>query len=464
MTTTRKLTYHMLTLRNAAVALTRGVSQRTRESWQCIVTTVAACVLVTGCSDIGGGGIVGTGKTLDPTEFRGVTIGILDGFGSVIINNRRFDTDDATFFLNDEVADITDFRVGMNVTASVNFISLQAEEVRYTPILVGAITEYYEATGEITVLDQSVQLSENTVLDEITTDALVQGAILEVSGVRNGSGSIMANYIRLAPGSVNTEVSSFVVGLIDSVDEESNVALVSGTFVSYQEMLEASGLPPAEFVAAFLSKGSVVKTDVVVENDEPIVRECTLFVSASNNLVVTSNGADGADGANDGSENDDREGNSAVGTSSSSGVAFSNIVARPDGGITIGDLTIDQNGLVIDRPGTDRDVEVSFGPDGGVTLTRNCLVAESITVVEQEPLRIGEKVELSGIVSGISEDGRIVVNGFSVNINQNTVVFSGFGDELSEYVISQDDSVLVYGKVRSKNRILAKEIYLDHRQ
>jgi hypothetical protein len=329
---------------------------------------------------------------------------------------------------------------------------------------VGAITEYYEATGEITVLDQSVQLSENTVLDEITTDALVQGAILEVSGVRNGSGSIMANYIRLAPGSVNTEVSSFVVGLIDSVDEESNVALVSGTFVSYQEMLEASGLPPAEFVAAFLSKGSVVKTDVVVENDEPIVRECTLFVSASNNLVVTSNGADGADGANDGSENDDREGNSAVGTSSSSGVAFSNIVVRPDGGITIGDLTIDQNGLVIDRPGTDRDVEVSFGPDGGVTLTRNCLVAESITVVEQEPLRIGEKVELSGIVSGISEDGRIVVNGFSVNINQNTVVFSGFGDELSEYVISQDDSVLVYGKVRSKNRILAKEIYLDHRQ
>jgi hypothetical protein len=429
----------------ALISLAGLLTRRTRKSWQSSIILLVACVLMVGCSDTGGGGIVGTGKTLPPAESDGVTIGILDAFGSVVINDRRFETDNATFFFNEEVADITDFRVGMNVSATVNFSSLEAQEVRYTPILVGAISDYDRDHSEITVLGQVIQLTESTVLDEITRDALVQGAIVEVNGARSGNGDILAHYIRLAPSPEISENPASVGGIVTDVFVDDSVALISGTPVSYVEMVENSGLSPTEFVDSFLPVGSVVNALIAVQSDGPASQECTLVAQTTYGTFSTT--VNEADDSESNGQNNQSDPLTTVGT---------------DGSLTVPNLTIYPDGsiqLVIDG-GERGPTNVNATPDG-VSITTNCLIAKSITAVDLSPVGSGDIVELSGIVSGIADNGKFFVHGLAVEKNQSTSVFSAFDVELSEYQISRGDRVLVRGDVLENSEILAREIYLD---
>jgi len=157
------------------------------------VMTIASCSEGTP----GGGGIGGTGVT-DPTpaSVEGLIIGRVDGFGSIIINDRRFETDDAEFLIDSGTAALTDIQIGMKVSATVNYETSTARSVSYQPTVVGEVESFEPNTLMMTVLGQNVQLSANTVLDGFTIISLIQGTPVEVSGDRDGNDVIIAEYIK----------------------------------------------------------------------------------------------------------------------------------------------------------------------------------------------------------------------------------------------------------------------------
>jgi hypothetical protein len=94
--------------------------------------------VLTGCSDGGGGGggIGGTGKQVIQD---GLIVGSVDGFGSIIINDQRFETDEATITINGSEANLADLRIGMSLIAGVDTISKTANELQYQSDVSGPI-------------------------------------------------------------------------------------------------------------------------------------------------------------------------------------------------------------------------------------------------------------------------------------------------------------------------------------
>ena len=96
---------------------------------------ITAALLLTGCGGGGGGGGGGgTGGVPDPgdggdpapppidgIDRGGAAIGPIDGFGSVIVNGVRFDTDNAVIVVDGAAASLSDLEVGQVVVVVGTF-------------------------------------------------------------------------------------------------------------------------------------------------------------------------------------------------------------------------------------------------------------------------------------------------------------------------------------------------------
>lgn len=161
-----------------------------------------------------GGGIGGTG----------FSTGAIIAFGSVIVNDVEFQTDNAvspTFvtrkFVNgvddSSLSDRDAFRVGMIVTVHHDPDDANAVEIDYEDNLKGPIAA--KTTGvenTLTVLDYVVVLDNATLFD-----SLLVGDVLEVSGFADNAGRIRATFVEVkqeAPSEY--EIKGFVSGRLDN--------------------------------------------------------------------------------------------------------------------------------------------------------------------------------------------------------------------------------------------------------
>jgi len=220
------------------------------------IVVLILSLMALSCSE-GGGGIVGSGRTVIHPQVEGLIVGRVDGFGSIIINNKRFETDSTAVFVNGMTADIVDINVGMRVTARVNYQTEQAEELYYQPVVVGKIESYSEELSMLKILNQRILITMNTVLDELTPDSLVPDAVIEVSGARNSTGEIVAGYIKMV---VEPE-AFYTVGRVESTDEAGNVVVVSGTPVNYETALANTDEGEEGFTSMYLTPDDVVQTE-----------------------------------------------------------------------------------------------------------------------------------------------------------------------------------------------------------
>ncbi len=150
-----------------------------------------------GCgSDGSGGGIGGSGITI-LTE-TGATSGSITGFGSIVVNGARYDTDNATFFNNDEPISQGELRVGMNILASVDFANSVASQVDYVPSLIGPVESINPTDNSIQSLGQTIRLGRGTSFNNLSFGEIAAGMVVEVSGLRNATGVIFATFIRPA--------------------------------------------------------------------------------------------------------------------------------------------------------------------------------------------------------------------------------------------------------------------------
>lgn len=163
---------------------------------------IVLCLLIalSGCdtNDPGSGGGIG-GSGIRPIVATGASLGSISEFGSIVVNGARFDTDSATFFVNDKPISQSDLRIGMNVLAAVDFSSKVASQVDYVPSLIGPVESVNLTDKTFRSLGQTVRLGGGTSFENLSLAELAPGMVVEVSGLRNATGLIFATFIRPAP-------------------------------------------------------------------------------------------------------------------------------------------------------------------------------------------------------------------------------------------------------------------------
>jgi len=185
---------------------------------QCLVTICVSLVL-TAC----GGSTGTTGNTvIDPSpgsgiDRLGVSIGTITGFGSIIVNGVRFDTNSARFDIDDNASTSTQTDLSVGDIVAVTFQSSSptvALTVTGDEAVEGRVDRVTLATGELLVAGQTVVTTADTSFD-ISTGVqsladIQMGDFVEISGFFDANGSIQATRVERKPTSGETEVHGVV--------------------------------------------------------------------------------------------------------------------------------------------------------------------------------------------------------------------------------------------------------------
>lgn len=139
-------------------------------------------------------GIEGTGSPV-------AAYGSVTGFGSIYVNGLRFRTDTAQFTVNGEVAGEAAIQPGMVVHIDGNDADSNdphAQTVVYDRNLLGPVNTIQNLSSEtkqLTLLGQQLLIHSDIVFEGIEFSELATGNILEVSGLINDEGILVATRI-----------------------------------------------------------------------------------------------------------------------------------------------------------------------------------------------------------------------------------------------------------------------------
>lgn len=245
-----------------------------------IVKLAAVAVLVAGCG--GGGGDGSSGGTSNPPPSGGTSqtvfvSGAITGFGSVIVNGVRYDTDSAQVSIENQPASAMDLKVGqvVRIEATVDANgNARAKSVSQDDLLQGPVTAIDVAAGTITVAGQVVTTDADTLFDDSiptrSLNGLTVGDVVEVHGFVSAQG-VHATRIEMA-GSGETEVE--VTGLVANLDTTAQRFDIGDLRVDYStatlEDFGSGGIAEGQLVEvegrSFLSDGALRATEVERED------------------------------------------------------------------------------------------------------------------------------------------------------------------------------------------------------
>lgn len=185
----------------------------------------AVALLVAGCG--GGGGATDDGTASNPPAATGSTrtmfvTGAIAGFGSVIVNGVRYDTDSAQVSIEDKPATAGELKVGevIHLTAEVDAQGVaRAKSIQQDRLIQGAVQDVDAVAGTLTIAGQVIIVDNETMFDDsIPTRSLAGIAVgdrIEVHGFASAGGTARATRIEKA-GAGETEVE--VTGLVSNLD------------------------------------------------------------------------------------------------------------------------------------------------------------------------------------------------------------------------------------------------------
>lgn len=193
---------------------------------------LSASLLVSACG--GGGGSSGT--TASSAAQTSVYSGPITGFGSVIVNGVRFDTVGAPLTDDDgNAVHLSDLALGMTVTVSGEADDGTGRGTAHQLSLVhgttGPISAIDVPNGQLTLLGQTVKTNAATAYDGVTgLAALLVGDVVEVYGVVQADGSLLATLIEKYTAPVAT---LRVMGLVGTVDATHHTFQLGNLTVDY---------------------------------------------------------------------------------------------------------------------------------------------------------------------------------------------------------------------------------------
>lgn len=181
-------------------------------------------------NSIAEGGISGTG----------ITMGRITNFGSILVNGIRFDINNASFLRDGKPSSgQSEFRVGefvvINGAVDATGVSGTATAVTFTDILEGSVTKRTTDDLSLEILGQLVKTDQLTVLHGANTlSDLLQGNIVEVSGVRDANGLITATSITLKQTRFNSgESENELKGTISNFNLTNKTFTINNITVDY---------------------------------------------------------------------------------------------------------------------------------------------------------------------------------------------------------------------------------------
>ena len=186
-----------------------------------IYATTFCAVALAGC---GGGGNDNAIAGIDARGTPSVAIvskGTITGFGSIIVNDVRFDTANATFDIDGSAGSQSDLSTGDVVivrgTLDASGTTGTANSVAANDLVEGPIAAIDAVAGTLTVLGQTVRTDADTSFDDsispASLDGLAVGDVVEVAGFVLADGSIGATRIELKPAGGEFEVTGLVSNL-----------------------------------------------------------------------------------------------------------------------------------------------------------------------------------------------------------------------------------------------------------
>jgi len=255
-----------------------------------VLNMAAVALLVAGCGGGGGGstpssspGTGGTGGTGGATGGTTTTTtvfvtGAIAGFGSVIVNGVRYDTDSAEVRIEDKAATAGQLKVGevIRLTAQVDASGVaRAKSIEQDHLVQGTVQAVDLAAGTLTIAGQVITVDNETMFDDsIPTRTLAGVSVgdrIEVHGFAGGAGTARATRIEKA-GAGETEVE--VTGVVANLDTGLKRFTVGTLVVDYSaatlEDFGSSGVTAGILVevkgTSFLADGALRATRVERED------------------------------------------------------------------------------------------------------------------------------------------------------------------------------------------------------
>ncbi len=225
-----------------------------------------------GADSQAGGGIGGTGLYAS-------SVGTVTEFGSVVVNGVTYETRNAGVFVENELKGTGDGAVLQNLAVGMvvrvegwlkDDGSGRADQVFFSADLQGpveSLTILDSRTRRVVILGQPVVMDDRTLLRNTTASAISQGMVLEVSGLAEEDGVILATFAgktadSLPPGGpvklkgevegLNTGAKTFQIGSL-TIDYAGATrlppaGLATGQFLEVRGRLQAPGLLAADFL------------------------------------------------------------------------------------------------------------------------------------------------------------------------------------------------------------------------
>lgn len=289
--------------------------------WQRRIVAVLSAIMMTGVASCGGGSDTAelpanvTPPSTGGISGNGVAIGPVSNFGSIVVNGVRYETNTATFSINDAVGTEADLNVGHIVTVSgtidSNGTTGTANTVNFDDSVKGPVESIDLTANQLVVLGQLVLVSPDTSFDDSFSPPSLSGVsvgqIVEVSGQFDANGNIVATRIEPKPAGTPFEVHGTVTAL-DVADSEFMLAsLVVDFSAATLDNFPAGQISNGDFVeakgTALGANGELLATQVELETFLPDTNDgdrleiegfITRFVSAQDfdvaGVPVTTNG------------------------------------------------------------------------------------------------------------------------------------------------------------------------------
>ena len=163
-------------------------------------------------------GIDGRGT---PERLSVVSKGTITGFGSIVVNGIRFDTDSASIDVDGNPGTQSDLKVGHVVvvrgTMDDDGTNAVADAVSFGDVVEGPISAIDTDAGTITVLGQLIVIDADTSFDDDISPASIDGLnvndTVEVSGFFLADGSVSATRIERKPAGTEFEITGHISNL-----------------------------------------------------------------------------------------------------------------------------------------------------------------------------------------------------------------------------------------------------------
>lgn len=243
---------------------------------------IIGSVIVGACGGSGSGG--GDGSLAPPPPpvggigRLGIALGTISTFGSVVVNGVRYETDSATFLIDDSAGTESDLKIGQVVLIKGeiddSLTTGIADEVTFDDNVQGPVDSIDLALGQLVVLGQLVIVGPDTSFDDSISPASLAGIsvgdIVEVSGFVAADGSILATRIEDKPAGSPFEVH----GVVSDLDAANFMFSIAGLVVDFATAtlndFPGGQISNGDFVEAkgnsFAANGELVADSVELES------------------------------------------------------------------------------------------------------------------------------------------------------------------------------------------------------